>query len=766
MRSSRHKQNDLQQKNQQCLPDSESKNVYDSQPLRLLNPTLLNNGKKLITQRKNKHLAWRLRLAHKESELAKLNSDDKKANPALNTFFNELAQVKSKNIEPPQLEADENSKEKVFDNKCTSPLPQNLKIVTYRGLNDIEAKKLANYQIRQQIVESDIIDWQPTKSLSSTNKVVQQFKNESIATLSFSKTLLKNLWRDNQAKLDNNSFNSKTAQLKANLVSSSKEKIKLLKQSLLKWRTIWQNSPAKCAKYNAEHLANQPKSLLKSYISLQASTLAIVCTVIILLAGYSFYSWHLGNKEANKLFHLKLAESKGLQLAGQLTEKTVELQQINLNLAYPSFSDEYLNNKIKKQVDGLIQPYILAAKNIAQTRQSRFKPLLVVNYDATLLAKRLLSVVFTLNYYEKGSKQTDLSDWQYSSLYYDLPNHQLLTLNDLLPNFQHNIQEMADNFSALYRYERKENLGLKSSEKAMQNLLFTKDKLVLIIDPKHCKANLTKSRVDRDQLISKGGSRELFSNYLGLNYQDAAKFFNNASELKLPLNYDAWAKYYTNDDEDKLLPYDTLSNENNFSLPYKFLALTINGLPEAKDWDKLSKIFQTNHAHVSFFISLKEASSPDKHAMLKSLLQAGHEVGALITSDDLKTSEEQSISQLALNIKTKLSNICQTDINYVRVAKQANYSNELELINSPIISSNNLIEHPNYTSETISKLLEHNPEPGDIISLKVESTAYISALEHSLANLHEQQVRYVSVSECAAIYKHKLKSNRVYDAIN
>lgn len=766
MRSSRYKQNDLQQKNQECLPNSVSKNASTAQPLRLLNPTILSNGKKLITQRKNRHLAWRLRLAHKESELVKQNSDDQKANPALNAFFNELTQVKSKNIDPPQLEAVENSEEKVFDNKSTSPLPQNLKIVTYRGLNDIEAEKLANYQVRQQIAESNINNRQSAKSQSSTNKVVQQFKNESIATLSFSKMLLKNLWRDSQAKLSNNSFNPKTEQLKANLISSSKGKIKLLRQSLLKWRAIWQNSPEKCAKYNAEHLANQPRSLLKRYISLQASALAVVCTTIILLASYSFYSWHLGNKEANKLFQLELAESKGLQLAGQLTEKTVELQQINLNLAYPSFSDEYLNNKIKKQVDGLIQPYILAAKNIAQAKQSRFKPLLVVNYDATLLAKRLLSVVFTLNYYEKGSKQTDLSDWQYSSLYYDLPNHQLLTLNDLLPNFQRNIQEIADNFSTLYRYERKENLGLKASEKAMQNLLFTKDKLVLIIDPKHCQANLTKSQVDRKQLIAKGGSRELFSNYLGLNYQDAAKFFNSASELKLPLNYDAWANYYTNDDEDKLLPYDTLSNENNFSLPYKFLALTINGLPDAKDWDKLSKIFQTNQSHASFFISLKEASSPDKQAVIKSLLQAGHEVGALITSDDLETSEEQNISKLALDIKTKLSNLCRIDINYVRVAKQANYSNDLELINSPVIASNNPIERTNYTSETISKLLEHNPEPGDIISLNVESTAYISALEHSLANLHEQQVRYVSVSECAALYKHKLQSNRVYDAIN
>lgn len=723
----------------------------------------------------NSKLAWRLRLAEKESELLP------KAYSYRQVGLNDLLTSSLQGNNPSPSKVKSNEKSAVKSNNETinakldkesltelnaSPLPQNLAIVTYRGLNEQEAAKLNSYQLRQQIADSA-----SSKEATSTSKseveLVKQFKSESMKTLAFSKLLAKNIIANSKAKLAKTVATTEKQTAKQQLKKLLKTKLQTLSSSLVNWQSIWQKSPDNADAFNAK-LAKLKwyKRLCKRHFSLQTASTFLVSLLFILSFFYCFYSWQFNNKQANKHFAKVLLQSKGLQLAGQVETTNVNLKQINLQLSYPVFADEYLNNKLKERVDSLMQPYIKAAKNLKAASQSRFKPLVVINYDATVLAKCLLSVVFTLNYYENGSKQQNLSDWQYSSLYYDLANHQLLNASDLFPNWQSNLQELADNFSTLYRYENKQNLGLSTSKEALKNLLFTPDKIVLILDPRHCKANLMRTDVASKQLIAKGGSRELFKNYFGLNYAEAGKFFNQASEQKLALNYDAWQKYYDNPDKDKLLPYSTKENASNLSLPYKFLALTINSLPNASDLKQLITLLRANQAHATFFISLEEAKHAENKPLINEILEAGHEIAALITANDLANNVESKLAALTFELANKIGQICGTDIKYLRL-ENTNSIDDLDILRYPIIASNNPIERSDYISENISKLLEHNPEAGDIISLNSkQAKSYLEALKESLPFLKEQQVRYVNVTECAALYKKKLQAANIYDSLN
>lgn len=715
--------------------------------------------------KKNSQLAWRLRLAEKESEVP--TTDNVPQQLGLRAIFKSTLKTQNNAEQIATLPYNEENNSFTTNSpvKNDTPLPQNLEIVTYRGLNDADTAKLATYHTRQQIAYSDA---KTNKKYAATNvKLIQQLQTESAATLTFGKLLAKNLWHEGKSKVATKMQETEAVTFKNKLSNLIKSKWQGWQQTLKKWQTVWQKSPANTAIANAE-LTNLkfPKRYFKYKFSLQNSAIIVLTVLLLLTFSYSFFSWRLNNKYANDVFHKTIAQSKGLQLAGQLKETTKELQQINLQIAYPSFDDAYLNHKIKQQVNNLIQPYIKAAKNLKVASQSRFKPLVVVNYDANILAKRLLSVIFTLNYYEHGSQDNKLSDWQYSAFHYDLPNHQVLSMHDLFPDLTKTLHELAVNFDTLYRYEHKDNLNLNADQTTMQNLLFLPDKLILIVDPKQCKANLKRPGVDEKQLITLGGSRELFANYFDINYADAAKIFNQSSEQKLALSYDVWEKYYNNKDKDKLLPYDFANNKFTPNLPFKFLALSINGLPSATEVNTLINLLKENQAHATFFISLETAKNTDNQAIIKELLQAGHEMAALITSKDLASNDNDNVRGLCKHIKDEISKICQTDIKYLRLGNDV-YSVDPDILSSPIIASNNKIERFDYTSETISKFLESNPEAGDIISFNAEqSSAYLTALKQSLPLLKEQQVRYVNITECVTLYKKKLRDGVVYDSFS
>lgn len=722
---------------------------------------------------KRAKLAWQLKLAHKESQLftndeAKQDISYRPLNLLLTSSLNKhTTQDQMNDSKPAQAELDTN-KLSAKDEKLeldsepianSSALPQNLEILTYRGLAKDKAAQLTSYQSRQQLPNSDDI----TDNSEVKHELFMQLRHEGAATFNFSKALADKFWQNSKAKQAQTKLKSKLKTLSPyqKLRAFGQNIAKEAKSELANWRSNWHKSQIDTSIYNQQlNETNAIKRLLSRHFSLKQSSIFVLALIIICNSFYILHGWALNNKQAEHQFKQALTQTRGIQLAGQLTQTNAELEKINLNLAYPSFNDDYLNLKIKTKVDELIQPYIKAAESLNVSRQSRYKALLVVNYDACILAKRLLSVVFTLNYYEQGARQSKLTDWQYCSFYYDLPNHQVLSLQELLPNLDANLQELADNFNNLYRYEKKEELGLPSNIQAMQNLLFTNDKLVLIVEPKLCQANLIKQNTNPKELIKLGGSREVFSNYLNLSYKEAGKFFNASSPKKLPLNYDVWSLYYNNHDKEKLLPYD--SNEKTANLlSYKFLALTFDHLPETDtELDNLCNVLAKNEAHATFFISKAEAYTSSNLAKLKKLQKLGHEIALLITNNDFTEKDVDNLDELCSSYKQDLSAKLGSEIKFIRLNKLN--VNEA-LINIPIISNNNYIQ-ATYPKESISQILEHNPEPGDIVEL-TPNQASIEALSDSLELLRDRQIRYANINECATLYKEELLPGDVYTSL-
>lgn len=497
---------------------------------------------------------------------------------------------------------------------------------------------------------------------------------------------------------------------------------------------------------------------LKSSLQFLAGAALSLCVIfgLIYIIKYNF--------AANSEFKNDLSNNiQGLHQAGKLEHQLVTLEQLTLDLNYPLFNESYLDYLIKSEVDALIQPYIKQAENDVRSRQLRKKPLLNIDYDSYLLNNRLLSLVFTVNYYAQPDKERNLSALEYKSLYYDLTYHLPLSSEDLLGKDNKIKQDISNNFNEIFAYERQSDLGLEPDSPALENLLFTKDELVLIVDPKHSNADLKNPALDTSKaLIAQGGSRYLYANYIALPYKEASKYFNANADLPVMLQYDVWLRYLEDENPHKIFPFGDKGLDSGAK--YKYLALTFNNLPDASQVDALLNLLAEQHMQATFFINGKDAEDPAKAAIIAKIAAQKHEIANLgYSGDGLQGYEDQVafVEQEVEKSKTLLETASGGSVSLYRAPLKADFNNYLRLVNYPLIRWNNFSDDKNNATERIVKYLTSNPEAGDIILLHADNAQAVEALRQAAAQLEAAHCRYVKVSDLALIYGNKLRAKQV-----
>ncbi|WEG35391.1 hypothetical protein PYS61_05535 [Amygdalobacter indicium] len=621
--------------------------------------------------------------------------------------------------------------------------PQSLQILTYRGVTTRSNKKQAE---TAEIVNSKTV---PSQSeWADLKNDLRNLRRESHATWDFSQKLLQKFWTrgknissKEQQKLVHSTFKLTCKNFCASIIFN-------LSRQYQAWRKYCQHSTYNTQAHNSQ-LANL--SFWRKFSARRCSivqTLCFVLAVILIFSTIFTIHYHqLASIEADNNMRRELDKKHGILLSGTAQCKKAELDQINLHLTFPHYDDSYLDYKIQSRLDSLIQPYIQAANKLPRRNSFRQKPLLVVNYDSAILAGRLVSLIFTLNYYEGGAAADKLSDLAYSSLYYDLQYHSVLTLKDLLSERNNILQEIADSYNTMYRYDLKQDLGLQADQITRQNFLFTPEKLILLVNPKQSHASLLNNN-SRLNLVSNGGSRYIYNNYLSLKYNEVSKYFNQQSDLKVSLKYDSWKRYLANKDSEKLLPY-TQDSEGTTDSPYKFSALTINNLPTEATLTQLLKILHDNAATASFFLTPQELNT-DNLPTLQNIISQGHEIALLLDNNSYTQAQITAASDF---LKQKLH----ATNNYLRLLEQQNNAIRDDLQDYIQIKWNNYPRSKNQAA--MIKQLTSKRDAGDIICLDSQDDTFIAVVDKMLEQ-QDNQFRYAAITQTAEIYRTTLTTSQ------
>lgn len=697
----------------------------------------------------------------------------------------------------PQLNSNSSLNAAASDSK----LLVNSDLVLYKGLSDLSESHLQNLQAEQAklltdpkqaailqalsaveqtdsdnltaVTSTPLTDTVSDKNDSNTiangkHLDLAYLKRESSETWEFSKELTGDIikrGKDALPKYTPLNFCIRTYQ---RVISACRRKqtqlLKSCKRAVSNFKHNLTSSEQQTAAHNAT-LANQPwfVRILRLHLSIKNTLMLLAVACCLLLVLFSCIYLFQFNKEANSAFKNSLSNNvQGISQAGTLTHKIVTLEQLTLDLNYPTFNESYLDYLVKTKIDSLMQPYITRAENDVKSKQLRKKPLLNIDYDSYLLSDRLLSLVFTVNYYAEPDKAQNLTDLSYSSFYYDWTYHIPLQIEDLLGHDTKIKQDIANNFNEIFAYERQADLGLTVDSPSLANLLFTKDNLLLIVDPKDAATSLRKTEIQEKDIIPNGGSRYLYANYIALPYNEASKYFSSKAKLPFNLKYDVWLRYLADNNPNKLFPFKP--HNLTADAPYKYLALTFNNLPGADTVDSLLNLLAEYQMQATFFIHGQDAEDSAKVEIIKKIAQHQHEIANLGYSGAALSAYESQMDFIETEVeksKTLLESVSQTKVNLYRPPLEANFNDYLRLLNYPLIAWNNFSDDQHNSVERVVKFLNSNPEAGDIVLLHADNPTAIKALEQALPLLKNANFRYVKVSDLALIYGNKLSSKHL-----